>query len=192
MATKDLEERFKGIGLADSTAKWVAAYPIFDNIAISFSVLSASIEVAKRLTYINQFLTEVLHLTGLLLRTRNWHMSWKLSYKKQVCQTDVQSSKAPFYMIALLRWGQALLAVTASCIIQVVTNAQVAVEQLMKCSSSCAHCAVSRQCQGEPQTVHAGLHYDGQDSGMISKMPCKLKERKEKKRKDETMPFGID
>lgn len=71
MANNDLEERFKGIGLADSTAKWVAAYPIFDNIAISFSVLSASIEVAKRLTYINQFLTEVLHLTGLLLRTRN-------------------------------------------------------------------------------------------------------------------------
>jgi len=71
MANNDLEERFKGIGLADSTAKWVAAYTIFDNIAISFSVLSASIEVAKRLTYINQFLTEVLHLTGLLLRTRN-------------------------------------------------------------------------------------------------------------------------
>ncbi len=69
MANNDLEERFKGIGLADSTAKWVDAYLIFDNI--SLSMLSASVEVAKCCKYINQFLTKLPHLAGLLSRTRN-------------------------------------------------------------------------------------------------------------------------
>lgn len=71
MASNDLEERFKGIGLADSTAKWVAAYSIFDNIAISCAIFCASLEAARPPTYVTQFLTAVLHLAGLLSRTKN-------------------------------------------------------------------------------------------------------------------------
>lgn len=61
MASNDLEERFKGIGLADSTAKWVAAQLTFDSIANSFSILFVSVEVARPPIYISFCLTDVLH-----------------------------------------------------------------------------------------------------------------------------------
>ena len=70
MASNDLEERFRGIGLADSTAKWVAAYPTLLFIP-SHSPLQSCLHQSRPPAYNSPFLTDVLHLAGLLSRTRN-------------------------------------------------------------------------------------------------------------------------